>query len=124
MTDRSAGAHDDPRGRSEENFPPSRGLQLGIVSSPTRLNALAHDLNNVLTIIMTYADLLAISSEPGVELDDVREIKKAALAGAELTRKLTAISRTSEYQPRTLKNCRCNATLEWGSSVDRTQNRP
>lgn len=83
-------------GRSKEHFPPSRGLQFGIVSAPTRLSALAHDLNNILTIIMTYADLLAISFEASVELDDVREIKKAALAGAELTRKLTMMGRTSE----------------------------
>ncbi len=101
-------------GRSEEHSPPSRGLQLGIASSPTRLSTLAHDLNNILTIIMTYADLLAISFEAGVDLDDVREIKKAALAGAVLTRELTMVSRTSECQPRTLKNCRCDTTLEWG----------
>lgn len=114
MTDRSAGPHDDPRVQSEANAPPSRGPQPGVVGSATKLSALAHDLNNILTTVMTYADLLAISFEAGPELDDLREIKKAALTGADLTRKLTMWSRTWACQPRPLKNCRCGTTLERG----------
>ena len=74
------------------------GPQPGCVESAMTVSTLAHDLNNVLTTVTTYADLLLISFEAGPEFDDVLEIKKAALAGAELTRKLTLLSRSPAHE--------------------------
>ncbi len=81
--------------RSEKDAVRSREPEPGSGESATTLSTLAHDLNNVLTTITTYADLLAILFEATPELDDVLEIKKAALAGAELTKKLTILGRKS-----------------------------
>ena len=98
MTDRRVDAHDDPMRRSEQGAPPIEGPQPGIVESATTVSSLGHDLNNVLTTVTTYADLLLISCEAGPEFHDALEIKKAALAGAELTRKLTLLSRSLAHE--------------------------
>ncbi len=94
MTDRRVDAHDDPMRRSEQGAPPIQGPQPGIVESAATVTALAHDLNNILTTVTTYADLLLITFEASPEIDDVHEIKKAALAGAVLTRKLALLGRS------------------------------
>ena len=91
--------------------------QAGIIESEIQLRDVAHDLNNVLTTVMTYADLLTISLETGPELDDLQEIKKAVRAGAGLIGKLKMFSHASPYEPDALKTCGCGATLEGGRDV-------
>jgi two-component system, cell cycle sensor histidine kinase and response regulator CckA len=64
---------------------------------------IAHDFNNLLTIVITNAELLA--SEMGTDRAELRsdlsELKRAALRGVELVRKLMAFSRrrSIELQP-------------------------
>ena len=54
---------------------------------------LAHDLNNILTVITTYSELM-LASEPGEwNREDVTEISKAAGRASALTRQLLTFSR-------------------------------
>ena len=54
---------------------------------------LAHDLNNILTVVATYSELLLTTDQATWEREDVKEISKAAERAAELTRKLLTFSR-------------------------------
>jgi PAS domain S-box-containing protein len=55
---------------------------------------IAHDFNNILCAILTYADLLIETLEPGNPLrEDVEEIRHAGDRGARLTGQLLAFSR-------------------------------
>jgi signal transduction histidine kinase len=54
----------------------------------------AHDFNNLMAAILSYADLILHSLPPGDQhRDDVEEIKRAGRHAAELTRQLLAFSR-------------------------------
>jgi len=54
----------------------------------------AHDFNNSVAAILSYADLILHSLPPGdVHRDDIEEIKRAGRHAAELTRQLVAFSR-------------------------------
>jgi PAS domain S-box-containing protein len=56
----------------------------------------AHDMNNVLTVILSYADLVADNlDESRSEHQDVVEIRRAAERGSAITRQLLALSRHS-----------------------------
>jgi PAS domain S-box-containing protein len=63
----------------------------------------AHDINNVLTVIDTNAELLhdAIADRPDV-VEDLREIQKASAHAAMLTRQLLAFSRKQVIAPKLL----------------------
>jgi PAS domain S-box-containing protein len=55
---------------------------------------IAHDFNNMLSIILSYSELIAMELEPDEPLRaDVEEIRKAGLRAADLTRQLLAFSR-------------------------------
>ena len=61
----------------------------------------AHDFNNLLTAITGYSDLLLMDLDPQDERrQDVAEIKRAAVAAADLTRQLLAFSRRQVLAPR------------------------
>jgi two-component system, cell cycle sensor histidine kinase and response regulator CckA len=61
----------------------------------------AHDFNNILTAIISYADLLLERQEPDAECRrEVGEIRSAARRAAVLTRQLLAFSRQQIVQPR------------------------
>ena len=63
----------------------------------------AHDFNNLLTAITGYSDLLLLDLDPGdVRRQDVAEIKRAAIAAADLTRQLLAFSRRQVLAPRVI----------------------
>jgi two-component system cell cycle sensor histidine kinase/response regulator CckA len=63
----------------------------------------AHDFNNLLTAITGYSDLLLLDLDPqDVLRQDVAEIKRAALAAADLTRQLLAFSRRQVLAPRVI----------------------
>jgi signal transduction histidine kinase len=54
----------------------------------------AHDFNNLVAAILSYADLILQSLPPGdAHRDDVEEIKRAGRHAADLTRQLVAFSR-------------------------------
>jgi PAS domain S-box-containing protein len=60
----------------------------------------AHEVNNMMTIILGFSDLLARAPElPGVLERDVDEIRKAASRAGKITQQLLAFSRQQVLQP-------------------------
>jgi two-component system cell cycle sensor histidine kinase/response regulator CckA len=63
----------------------------------------AHDFNNILSVILTYCEFIQSDLEPGhAVLGDVAEIHDAATRATGLTRQLLAFSRQQVLQPRVL----------------------
>jgi PAS domain S-box-containing protein len=63
----------------------------------------AHDFNNALSVILSYAEIIVADLEPGNPLrDDVEEIGKAGNRAATLTRQLLMFSRQNVIEPRVL----------------------
>ncbi|MBL0216826.1 MAG: PAS domain S-box protein [Myxococcales bacterium] len=56
----------------------------------------AHDFNNVLSVILSYAEMLFDELAPGAARDDVGEIKQAAMRAGDLTQQLLLFGRTSQ----------------------------
>jgi two-component system, cell cycle sensor histidine kinase and response regulator CckA len=63
--------------------------------------AVAHDFNNILTIVLGYAELAA-SRDPGVARA-MEELSGAAVQGAQITRQLLALTRRDVVRPRALE---------------------
>jgi two-component system NtrC family sensor kinase len=64
----------------------------------------AHDFNNILTVINGYAQIVLMKLEEGSKLwHDVREIEKAGDRAAGLTRQLLAFSRKQVIMPKALR---------------------
>ncbi|MEA2109579.1 MAG: response regulator, partial [Pseudomonadota bacterium] len=64
----------------------------------------AHDFNNILTVINGYAQIVLMQLEEGSKLwHDVREIEKAGDRAADLTRQLLAFSRKQLIMPKALR---------------------
>ncbi len=63
----------------------------------------AHDFNNVLSIILSYSDLILGDMKPADPLRaDIEEIRKAASRAAGLTRQLLLFSRQQVVEPRVI----------------------
>ncbi|HAV63186.1 MAG TPA: hybrid sensor histidine kinase/response regulator [Verrucomicrobiales bacterium] len=63
----------------------------------------AHDFNNLVTVIKGYCDLIALKIDPQHELQDwFEEIKNSANRAASLTSQLLAFSRKQVLEPRVL----------------------
>ncbi|HVY47407.1 MAG TPA: PAS domain S-box protein [Minicystis sp.] len=63
----------------------------------------AHDFNNVLSVILSYAEVLLEDIEPGQSMRaDVEEIQSAGRRAADLTRQLLMFSRQQVLEPRVL----------------------
>jgi PAS domain S-box-containing protein len=63
----------------------------------------AHDFNNVLYVILTYAEMLLMDTKPGEPMrDDLEEIRKAGKRAADLTRQLVMFSRQQVLKPEVL----------------------
>ena len=62
----------------------------------------AHDFNNMLTVILGYSDLLRINPQSPNATDSIEQIHSAATRAAGLTRQLLAFSRKQVISPRIL----------------------
>jgi PAS domain S-box-containing protein len=63
----------------------------------------AHDFNNVLSVILSYGEMLLADMKPGEPMhDDMQEIHKAGKRAAELTRQLLMFSRQQVLAPKVL----------------------
>src|SRR5262249_25608761 len=63
----------------------------------------AHDFNNMLSVILGYSEMLLMDIQEGDRLfDDVNEIRTAGLRAADLTRQLLAFSRQQVMEVKVL----------------------
>jgi PAS domain S-box-containing protein len=63
----------------------------------------AHDFNNVLSVILSYAEMMETDLKPGDPMrGDVQEIRKAGARAADLTRQLLMFSRQNVVEPKVL----------------------
>jgi hypothetical protein len=66
----------------------------------------AHDFNNVLSVILSYGEILLADLKPGDPMrSDVEEIRKAASRAAGLTRQLLLFSRQQVMEPKVIDLC-------------------
>ena len=93
-------------GRSEESFRRAQRMEaVGRLAG-----GIAHDFNNVLSVVLSYGEMMHETLKDGDPLrDDVQEIVRAARRAADLTRQLLAFSRKQVLAPRVVD---LNATLE------------
>jgi PAS domain S-box-containing protein len=64
---------------------------------------IAHDFNNVLSVIVSYADIISEDARhDGRPCADIDEIRKAAIRASDLTRQLLAFSRRQVLAPQVL----------------------
>ena len=105
---RMAGSHTDiterKRAEAERARLQEELLQAQKMESIGRLaGGVAHDFNNMLSVILGHADLALETVPPGTPVhDDLREIRAAAVRSAGLTRQLLGFSRRQPIEPRVL----------------------
>jgi two-component system sensor histidine kinase EvgS len=89
----------------------SQLLQAQKMESVGRLaGGVAHDFNNMLNVIIGYAELGQLKTEPDSSLHaDLQEIQNAARRSSDITRQLLAFARKQTIQPKALD---LNAVIE------------
>jgi len=64
---------------------------------------IAHDFNNILSVILSYGDMVLSELKPGEPMrDDIEQIRKAGQRAADLTRQLLMFSRQQVIEPKVL----------------------
>lgn len=64
-------------------------------------SGIAHDFNNLMSVVLSYSDLLSVGLMDGDPMrEDLSEIKGAGLRAVELTRQLLAFSREQVLEPK------------------------
>jgi PAS domain S-box-containing protein len=98
---RMTGSHQDV---TERKALEARFLQAQKMEGVGRLaSGVAHDFNNVLSLITSYSELVLARLQPGDPLrDHVDEIRKAGAQGSSLTRQLLLFARRQVAEPRVL----------------------
>jgi signal transduction histidine kinase len=89
----------DDRRKLEAQFRQSQRMEaVGELSA-----GVAHDFNNILSVILSYAQMIAFELKPGEAFRaDIEEIRMAGERGADLTRQLLAFSRQQALEPKVL----------------------
>jgi two-component system, cell cycle sensor histidine kinase and response regulator CckA len=73
----------------------------------------AHDFNNVLSVILSYSEMLLTELKPGEPMrDDIEEIRRAGKRAADLTRQLLMFSRQQVLEPKVLDLNEVLATMD------------
>ena len=73
----------------------------------------AHDFNNVLSVVLSYSELLALGLKAGDPmLEDLQQIRVAGLRAAALTTQLLAFSRQQALQPQVVDLTAVIGTME------------
>ncbi len=115
----------DPQGRvthfvgvltdvTERRLLESQFLQAQKMEAVGRLaGGIAHDFNNVLSVILSYAELISDDLEPEEPMRaDIEEIRTAAVHATDLTRQLLAFSRQQVLETRVLDLTHSLATMD------------
>jgi PAS domain S-box-containing protein len=92
----------------------SQFLQAQKMEAVGRLaGGIAHDFNNVLSVILSYAEMMGDDLDPAEPMRaDVEEIRTAARRATDLTKQLLAFSRQQVLEPRVLDLTHAVATMD------------